>query len=151
MQESALVETGGKEDMVSTCHCPQVSTGQIRQKEDFPLVRSHVSFPRSLGSESSGDGDLGGFKESEHGFSLPHQSLPELGEDLMGSVGGLGNQCRSGLASEGLGFLVACEDNVAKLLEEFATAKQKKDDLQQQFEAARTVLTFTIYITGLLR
>ena len=27
------------------------------------------------------------------------------------------------------------EDNVAKLLEEFATAKQKKDDLQQQFEA----------------
>ena len=27
------------------------------------------------------------------------------------------------------------EDNVAKLLAEFATAKQKKDDLQQQFEA----------------
>ena len=27
------------------------------------------------------------------------------------------------------------QDNVAKLLAEFATAKQKKDDLQQQFEA----------------
>lgn len=30
------------------------------------------------------------------------------------------------------------QDNVAKLLAEFATAKQKKDDLQQQFEE-RTV------------
>ena len=30
------------------------------------------------------------------------------------------------------------QDNVSKLLEEFATAKQKKDDLQQQFEAAES-------------
>ncbi|CAK9006961.1 unnamed protein product [Durusdinium trenchii] len=90
VQESALVETGGKEDMVSTC------------------------------------------------------------EDLMGSVGGLGNQCRSGLASEGLGFLVACEDNVAKLLEEFATAKQKKDDLQQQFEVCtKRLVTAEKLINGL--
>ena len=32
------------------------------------------------------------------------------------------------------------QDNVAKLLSEFATAKQKKDDLQNQFEAFPTNL-----------
>ena len=33
------------------------------------------------------------------------------------------------------GELQAVQDNVGKLLAEFDTAKKKKDDLQQQFEA----------------
>lgn len=46
--------------------------------------------------------------------------------------------------------LQAVQDNVAKLLEEFATAKQKKDDLQQQFEVCtKRLITAEKLINGL--